>query len=341
MEKTRLLGRFKASLASSGSIADMAKGICKLCGVEADLRKSHIFLEFIIRWMKGSGTPYLRRSGNPNKREQDGLKEQLLCEQCEQKFSRDENSFSNRIFRPYLAGERGPFIYDMSLHNFLASLLWRVLLVDLDPKYIGEDHRFYKEYIAALESWRLYLNGGLYRGDLPEIHIFLTDIGFLEGSQPVVNWNSYMARMIDSTLASSERQCFVYAKFARFLVFGALTQFEPGNWVNTRIDPMGGTLLLPQEMRDGSVGEFLLDRASTANEMIVLGTSDKQREVIKKAAKTQPGKFLKSDLAAVLYADHVAQVEPTTLWPGAKENGRCPCGSGKAYEHCHGEGEPG
>jgi len=317
--------------------AGMAKGVCNLCGDEAELRQSHVFPDFIIRWMKETGTAYLRRSGNPNKREQDGLKEDLLCDGCEQKFGKDETWFSNRIFRPYLTGERGPFAYDMSLHNFLASLLWRVLLVHLDPKSIGEDHRFYREFVSARESWREYLNGGLYRGNLPEIHMFLTDVGLQENSQPVVNFNSYMARMIDSTLASSEKQCFVYAKFARFLVFGAIVPFDQADWINTRIDPTGGLLTIPQALRDGSVGEFLIDRASTANEMFVLRTSEKQRQVIKKVAKSLESEFLKSDLAAVLYADHVAQVDPSPLWPGAKEDGRCRCGSGKAYEDCHGK----
>lgn len=270
----------------------MAMGICKLCGLDAELRESHIFPDFVIRWMKETGTSYLRRSGNPNKREQDGLKEELLCDRCEQKFSKDENWFSTRIFRPYLSGERGPFVYDMSLHNFLASLLWRVLLVGLDPKYIGEDHRFYKEYVAASESWRLYLNGGLYRGNLPEIHMFLTDVGLQEGSQPVVNFNSYMARSIDSTLASNEKKCFVYAKFARFIVFGAIIPFDHADWINTRIEPMGNTLVIPQKLRDGSVGEFLLDRASTSNEMFTLGMSEKQREKIKRTAKSQSSEFL-------------------------------------------------
>lgn len=318
----------------------MARGVCLLCGVKAELRVSHIFPDFIVRWMKETGTPYLRRSGNPNRREQDGLKLDLLCEGCEQKFGRYENWFSNHIFRPYLTGGRGPFAYDRSLYNFSASLLWRVLLFNLDPRRIDRTHPFYDEFVSALSSWKAYLSGGRDPGDPPEIHMFLTDVGLREGSQPVVNFNLYFARMIDSTLASSEKHCFVYAKFARFILFGAVTPFDHAKWVNTRIDPMGGTLVLPQELRDGNVGEFLLDRASTANEMFVLGMSGRQREVIRRAAESQAGKLLGSDLAAVLHADYVSEVDPLSFWPDAKENGRCRCGSGKLYEECHGRAIP-
>ena len=60
------------------------KGICALYDNETELMESHIFPKFIIKNTKKTGSQYLRRVIEPNKREQDGPKSYLLSFKAEQ-----------------------------------------------------------------------------------------------------------------------------------------------------------------------------------------------------------------------------------------------------------------
>jgi hypothetical protein len=105
----------------------MAIGTCRLCGQSAELRDSHIIPKFVFDWMKETGGDYIRYSGSPNQRCQDGYKVELLCDACEQRFSKRERWFCEKVFVPYLKENEVVFQYDESLFYFLVSLLWRVL----------------------------------------------------------------------------------------------------------------------------------------------------------------------------------------------------------------------
>src|SRR5205085_8794379 len=107
-------------------------GQCKLCSNTRTLRASHIFPKFIFRWMKETGGSYFRQLTNPNIRQQDGQKEYWLCHDCEQRFSVAETYFAKEIFYPYLNAGQVTFNYDERLIYFLISLLWRILIGDLD-----------------------------------------------------------------------------------------------------------------------------------------------------------------------------------------------------------------
>jgi len=52
------------------------EGSCRLCSRARELQLSHIVPAFVYRWLKDlSGTGFLRFGKNPNRREQDGLKD--------------------------------------------------------------------------------------------------------------------------------------------------------------------------------------------------------------------------------------------------------------------------
>lgn len=73
------------------------KGICELYRIETELRESHIYPKFVIDYTKKTGSKYLRKFDNPNKRQQDGIKLHLLSEKAEQEFSKGRNGL-RKIF---------------------------------------------------------------------------------------------------------------------------------------------------------------------------------------------------------------------------------------------------
>ncbi len=75
----------------------MAK--CHFCGDNEAIQNSHILPKYIFTWLKESSpTNYLRATDTPNRREQDGRKNEILCLKCENQFSKLENKFKAEVF---------------------------------------------------------------------------------------------------------------------------------------------------------------------------------------------------------------------------------------------------
>lgn len=74
---------------------------CRLCKCEnVPLKESHIVSKMFYNVIKKkSPTGIMRQVSAPNKGVQDGMKVPLLCERCEELFSKYETYFSNNIFR--------------------------------------------------------------------------------------------------------------------------------------------------------------------------------------------------------------------------------------------------
>ena len=312
----------------------MVNGVCRLCKRAAELKESHLIPKFVFDWMKRTGSPYFRVSGQPNKREQDGRKYHLLCGDCEQRFSTRERWFSENVFVPYLERKVTSFPYTDSLFYFLVSVLWRVLQDDLGE--LLADHPHHARVELAEYEWRTYLLGGPLPPTYNEVQLFITDLDAGEEPQPVVNYNRYFTRAVDHTVAHSQTRCFAYAKFARFVVFGGISGLDPALFVGTKVLPVLSVLSIPQEARDVAVNEFMLDRARSLHTMMDKGTSPKQKQVIADAFRRDAARILGSDLGAVLKADFGTPVDPTGYWPPPAEGEGCTCGSGKPFKDCHG-----
>ncbi len=309
--------------------------LCGLCLQNKALQESHIVPRFVFAWMRRTGSQFHRQSGTPNVRRQDGPKERLLCHDCEQLLSSREKWFAETVFTPYVEHNHRTFFYNHSLAYFLVSVLWRVLQRELRDVNAGH---WYRPFVLQAEAeWRQYLLSGAVPTTFNDIHLFLTDMGNTGEPQPVVNLNRYMTRAVDGAIASSRSQCFVFTKFSRFLLFGAVTPFDPALFINTKIDFKAGTLSIPQELREGSVGEFLLDRARTQYQMIVTGISERQKQIISEAYSRDVQHIINSDLGRAIIADYGSEVDPLLLWPAVDGSELCPCGSGKTFGACHGE----
>lgn len=109
--------------------------ICALCGRDKELRGSHIIPEFVYRQLYDSKHRFhILSTGDKHTRtfEQKGVREELLCERCEQKFSVHE-----RYARGVLLGgteivvrHRGEYLELSGLDYkkfklFQLSILWR------------------------------------------------------------------------------------------------------------------------------------------------------------------------------------------------------------------------
>lgn len=137
---------------------------CGLCRKKSKLLNSHIIPKFFYKFIKkNSPTGYIRFSVNPNKREQDGIKYNLLCTECEQRFSKYEKYFHTHIF------ERFPDIKQNQIDTnqltyFALSLFWRAGAYNIfynPDKIINEVLKFTNKELEAikqeLEKWRILL----------------------------------------------------------------------------------------------------------------------------------------------------------------------------------------
>jgi len=310
------------------------EGICKLCSNKKILRKSHIFPNFIISWLRETGSGYFRMAENPNVKYQDIPKGRFFCEDCEQLFCEGERDFSEKIFYPYLENKPQKFEYSKSLYYFLISVLWRVLRSKLDD-YKNEHRVFVKEIDKYEEEWRYFL---LHKKNsmVSDVHLFMTD--FVKSSYiPVKGFNRYMVRGIDGTVLSNSSECYVYVKFSRFCVFAPITKYDESKWVNTKISDKGGTWSSPQEIKDGRIGQFLVERIRSAFTRYNKNISEKQKQSVREYQKKNIEKIRDSELGEALFYDSISSVD-TTFFPKGRigRNDLCPCGSNLKYKKCHG-----
>jgi len=310
------------------------EGICKLCHKRKPIRKSHLIPNFIISWLRETGSGYFRKPENPNIKYQDFLKSRLLCEDCEQRFASKEQYFSKNIFFPYLKNRPSKFEYSRDLYYFLISVLWRVLISRLKV-YKNEHKHFAQEIKKSEEEWRLFLLG---KEALPnqDVHLFVTDI-IKEFAIPVKNFNRYMVRALDGTVISNSSECYVYVKLSRFCVFTPLTEYDKSKWINTKILNGDGIWSSPQEIRDGRIGDFFIDRIKLGFRKLHENISEKQRRNMSEYQKKNINKIINSELGEVLFYDSFSSID-TSFFPERKigRNELCPCGSNLKYKKCHG-----
>ncbi len=167
----------------------MVERFCRLCGLLKPLQKSHLIPKFVFDWMKETGSGFLRGAERPNVRQQDGLKDGLLCWDCEQLLGRDENQFAQRVFRPFLKNPKEEIRYDEFFFRFAVSLAWRVLVNDALRHAVANDGFDEKLCEAELE-WQKFLlrKDGLMT--YCRFHVFLTELLGSANKQPIRIFNS-------------------------------------------------------------------------------------------------------------------------------------------------------
>ena len=308
--------------------------VCKLCHQPKVLQSSHVFPQFVIRWMKKTGTDYLRSIETPNQRKQDGPTEKWLCSDCEQRLSKRENYFASEIFYPLVEASNFSFAYDDRLLHFLVSVLWRIV-----HRYLGdavrENDPFLGDICAAEEEWRLCLLETQPLLRFAHVHLFLSDLS-VESPPGVPHFNTYCTRALDGVVSTDTRPRFVYAKLARFMCVGMLSPYDEHKWVGTRVNDDTGILASPQSIFDLGFGGFLSVRAG-AIKKFESGLSDIQRGVIESHVRKLSKRIAESHLGRAMSTDCSNELRYAGFMGKVGRNEPCPCGSGIKFKSCHGQ----
>ncbi|MEK0337715.1 MAG: hypothetical protein QQN41_09820 [Nitrosopumilus sp.] len=278
--------------------------ICALCHSSGNLCQGHIIPKFASDWLKESGiTPFLRYANIPNVRKQDGPKHNILCKRCERLLSVYEKKFSQLIFKPYHYSPKNLYPYGIWLHYFVVSVLWRGCVVEY-PEIKNEINlKFVYPIETAMEDWRKYLLGLTSPNQEFSIHIFLTDIIESMENIPYNFMNRYFCRSNDLYIAEFDDLCFIYVKLGRILLFGFFTDICENDFKNTKINPYGGDIKIPQSITDLSIGSFLLNRAKFAVDLYLNGLSHKQDELIQKSILMNIKSSYQKDDFKIIVAD--------------------------------------
>jgi hypothetical protein len=272
---------------------------CALCGKNANLRKSHIIPAFFASYLKEtSATGYLRGAVSPNLRVQDSSKEELLCDECEGRFSVFERAFAENAFNPVQEDSFARLEYGPWLLPFLVSISWRVLVVE--KGFLQKDAPHFTPVIErTIENWRQFLLG---KRNQPgsEHHLFVfggvpTEMKG-EFHQKTLH---YLLRGIDATTGFGNRTLFVYTKALRSLIFSPIVPRSPHGWTNTRVHAGCGCVISPQKMAMRGFWDFVNSRIEMCYEKPL---SDKQQSKITASMLQSPEKALESES----YKVHVA-----------------------------------
>jgi hypothetical protein len=270
---------------------------CALCKQKKKLKASHIVPRFVGKWLKStSATGFLRGVIEPNKRLQDLPKMPLLCEDCEEKLSRLETYFANRIFFPFLKNKNHSFKYDTRLLEFAASLSWRALLVSYDEFRQDRPH-LCVHVDKAEETWRQYLSGESQDLGPYEHHLFFFD--YVKGGNNLPHgFQWYTLRASDATLVSNEKRVFAYSKLPWMTFVSSIHPIHLDGWYGTKIEQVG-EVSSPQRIEDEVFGGFLVNRAKMSSVKI----SDVQHGKILKSLGRKPQTYLKSQSLQVSLAE--------------------------------------
>lgn len=278
------------------------KGICRLTHKVTDLRHSHIYPKFVIKWMKDTGSTYLRNLANPNKRFQDGYKKYLLSQEAEQLFGDKEKWFAQNIFHPYLNDPSTKLKYDENLFYFSISMLWRILILELDNPTITK-FRYYVLLKEAEEQWRAFLLNNAYPKNYDKIFLILTD-RIKNHDLQSDNVDFFFTRSADGTIVHNDSTyfCSVYVKFSRFIFFGLIQNGDESALKDVKVNPVGGYIGTPTRFDEPNIGSFFARRIEQLDERNF--PSKKQQETIADHIKNNKDRILHSDLHNSMKTDN-------------------------------------
>ncbi len=216
---------------------------CALCGIDALLQRSHLLPNFLFKRLRGESGQFLAAS-RPRKPLQAGPVAQLLCYDCEQRFSKCEDQ-AKRIFYPEEKQPGLPIKYGTWLQSFAISISWRALTFlkystrnpyatlsaaaeRLLPHLPSEVHE-------RAEASRLQWGNALCAERAPSAqndqHIL-----FLNGK----NYPNEHSAIVGFTVCHTDSFTAVFSQLGPICVLGVLHDARPLAWKNTRVQSLGG-----------------------------------------------------------------------------------------------------
>jgi hypothetical protein len=206
-----VFGSGSTCLTQTGIAKNAAPPVCCLCGSEGEIVESHGIPAFIGRWIKEtSATGFLRGFHAPNRRTQDLPTVRLLCQDCEQRFSRAEKKFAELLFRPFHDGG-SRFLYQEWLMYFAVSLAWRCLATSNQEGL--RDHPHHTDAVnGARETWTRYLLGQSDYAGPYRFNLFFTPLGGSSDSPVPDGLSWYFMRGADMTPVYSKARAATFIK---------------------------------------------------------------------------------------------------------------------------------
>jgi hypothetical protein len=278
-------------------------GECALFKTKSELRESHIYPKFVIDYTKKTGSRFLRKTVNPNKREQDGIKLHLLSHTAEQEFGKREKWFAENIFVPYLTEQKYTLPYDENMYYFAVSFLWRVLVLNLKTDLNINKYWYYNLLIKAEKEWREYLANDRIPEKFSNINLMFTD-RVLTNNSELKGVDFYTTRVMDATIVDNKpHTCLlIYGKFNKFIFWGVLKDYGGEELLtDTRINPSRGVFRIPQKFEYFPIVSFLGNRIKEVNSFPLPNQS--QQEKIEKEILKDPIAFWNSDVGKSLFND--------------------------------------
>lgn len=265
-------------------VKTMRHGKCQLCMRDRELQLSHVLPKFVFKWHKRNSPSHLRSGFEPNKRIQDGEKDYLFCEECEQMFSKWEDKFAREVF-PILQDPENlnPIAnYKEWAIKFATSVSFRVAISS--EKEGGLSHfpdELKAETQKAKEQWRKVLLGEIEHPGKYEQHFMHLNVIESHTAPSLSNFMSrYFIGATHTDMVCSDDTAFTYAKMFRIVIFGHLSEIK-NKWRGTRISPKSGTF----GGKSIAVPEYVLNYMSDkADELLEAGEnlSKRQQEAIEK-----------------------------------------------------------
>lgn len=277
------------------------KKVCSLCKSEDEIKLSHIIPRFVFEWIIETTPGYLRNAANPNLRIQDGIKSELLCEDCEQRLSKWEKAFAERVFKPLHEshGKASIYPYDEWALKFAVSVSWRALIHNkqLGLSHFSQRQRAYAD--RALNIWSEFIldqrkNPGPY-----EQHMLFFDV-IASHTFPDLSpyMNRYLLRTIDMDVICSEKSAFIYTKMGRIALFGVINDPNINYWKGTKMHVKHGVLGNTNCRLPMNIYEYINDRSNKVAQSLA-GISTKQRSkinsLLEKELKERPDELTSSE----------------------------------------------
>lgn len=283
------------------------EGKCKLCQERRELQLSHIIPKFVYSWFKRTSVSSLRMHETPNKRIQDGIKEYLLCADCEQLLNDWETPFCNNVFLQVQNNEitRQGINYNNWALKFASSVSWRVLTFyekDGDDPLSPEQQ---KSAEKASETWRKFLLGDIPHPGEFQQHILLLD-AIESHTAPELSpfINRYFLSAIDMDVVSSSDYAFVYTKFFRVVIFGFIHGTEHKKWRGTKINANSGVIGGCDYVIPGEIINYMNHKANSVLEA-QSKLSQKQKDKIGDLISKNIDKIATSEILRAMTYDYI------------------------------------
>ncbi|MFC3532313.1 hypothetical protein ACFOLG_08955 [Vogesella facilis] len=143
---------------------------CLLCS-EGELHKlGHIIPKFVMRWLKFASKKSSFYLNNTETEVSDTLAIRILCDKCEDIFSRHEKAFVDNYFKKYYR-KTNPGVISEDIYYFSLSVAWRIMIST--PMMRGEEigDTYYRKLRDIVGSYLIQPNKSIE----VDVYVFLAD----------------------------------------------------------------------------------------------------------------------------------------------------------------------